>query len=136
VRALLSSPEPRWLPLEIIIKINQAEVEETGENHALLRPELLESAWARPKNLWGYKGESDMVALAASLLFGIVRNHPFEQGNKRTGLTATVVFLASNGYRFAMPDDDSTAAAILALVEGDVSEDDFVHHIRRFIVQI
>jgi len=74
-----------------------------------------------------------MAALATVLLFGIARNHPFQQGNKRTGLTAAEVFLSLNGYELTAPDSDLLAEAILDVIEGKASEDEFVGVMRLYV---
>ena len=84
--------EPIWLTEAQVVRINERLVEQTGEPHALLQPGLLSSGMARPRNRWSY-GEQDVANLAGMLLLGIGMNHPFEQGNKRTAITAAKVFL-------------------------------------------
>lgn len=74
-----------------------------------------------------------MAVLATALLFGITRNHPFQQGNKRTGLTAAEVFLSLNGYTFDAPDSDMLADAILAVITGEASEEEFVEIMRLYV---
>jgi death on curing protein len=100
----------------------------------ILSQALLESAWAKPINLWNYEGEYDMVALAASLLFGIARNHAFAQGNKRTGLTSAVMFLRLNGYEVRMPDSVFFAELILAVIDGRGTEKEFTDLLRPRVV--
>jgi len=69
------------------------------------RMDLLDSAVTRPQNAAAYEG-ADLLAQAATLLWGLVRNHPFQDGNKRTALVSTVAFLDINGYRLDMSDDE------------------------------
>ncbi len=104
--------------------MNRLAVEQTGEPFFVRDRTMLESAMIRPVNRWHY-GESDRGALAAQLLIGIARNHPFEQGNKRTALLAADGFLQVNGLRLEWPDD-TLADAILAMIARDVAEDAFV----------
>jgi death-on-curing protein len=118
--------EPRWLPTEVIIEINRREVAETGEPFLVLDEGGLESAAMKPQNLWHYDGEENVVALASALLFGIARNHPFQQGNKRTGLTAAVVFLRLNGYMLTAPDTARFADIIVKVITGKFSEKRFI----------
>jgi death-on-curing protein len=125
--------EPRWIPAEVVIRINLREVTEAGEPFGLLGPVLLESAVLKPRALWHYEGQDDMAVLATVLLFGIARNHPFQQGNKRTGLTAAEVFLSLNGYELTAPDSDLLADAILDVIEGKASEEDFVEVMRLYV---
>ena len=81
---------------------------------------LLDSVLQRPCNLAAY-GEPDAAALAASLAFGIARNHPFVDGNKRTAFVAAAAFLEINGYRFGASEAD-VVVTFVALAAGDVSE--------------
>lgn len=69
------------------------------------RIDLLDSAVTRPQNAAAYEG-ADLLAQAATLLWGLVRNHPFQDGNKRTALVSAVAFLDINGYRLDMSDDE------------------------------
>ena len=72
------------------------------------------------------RGKTVVAVLGASaLLFGIARNHPFEQGNKRTGFTAALVFLQLNGYEVTLEDDESLADIIVDVITRKLSEDDF-----------
>ena len=90
---------------------------------------LLESALARPQNLYAY-GEGDAAALAAAYAFGIIRNHPFVDGNKRIGLLAAALFLEANGHRFVA----SEAAAVmrtLALAASEIDEAEFAAWLRK-----
>lgn len=80
----------------------------------------------KPQNLWHYEGEENVPALASSLLFGIARNHPFEQGNKRTGLTAAFTFMRLNGYAPIVPDTRQFADIIVQVITGKADENEFV----------
>jgi death-on-curing protein len=93
----------------------------------------LESAWAKPLNHWHY-GENDMLILAVQLLFGVARNHPFEQGNKRTGFTAAVMFLRANGYRLTARDSVELAELVRRTITNEVSETRFIEIVRPFVV--
>ncbi|MBX9710077.1 MAG: type II toxin-antitoxin system death-on-curing family toxin [Xanthobacteraceae bacterium] len=110
-------------------RINQRLVEQTGEPHVLLHPGLLASGMARPINRWAY-GEQDVANLAGILLLGIGMNHPFQQGNKRTALTAAKVFLQFNGYSFVAPDSEPLGALIERSITGMISEAVFLKAMR------
>ena len=97
---------PHWLLLEVVLKVNQDAVSETGENYFLRDRSLLESALGKAQNHWSYGGEDDVVVLAVQLLAGIAQNHRFEQGNKRTALIVFVMFLKANGYNLTVPDGE------------------------------
>jgi death-on-curing protein len=89
---------------------------------------MLESALARPQNRWHY-GETDMASLAAAYAFGLARNHPFVDGNKRIAFHALVVFLRLNGIAFAPAPAEATAM-ILSLAAGEVGEEGLTRWIR------
>ena len=130
--------EPRWLPVEVVIEHNRLELAETGERHLVREIGLLESALARPQNLYGF-GEEDIIVLAVALLAvalmaGIARAHAFEQGNKRTAFGALRLFLRANAYDTAFDDTISWAEEIIALVEHRSSEEDFARVVRPFVV--
>ncbi len=113
-----------------MIRLNQLSVAKTGEPHVLRSPDLLDGACARPKNKWHYDNERDVVVLGTSLLFGIARNHPFLQGNKRTAFLSFVGFLGANGYHFEINDHEPNADYIVAAIQGRMTDDEFVEAIR------
>lgn len=82
---------------------------------------LLQSALARPQQLHAYGDNPDTIDLAAAYTAGIVRNHPFIDGNKRTGFLVGILFLELNGYRFTATEE-SAAQAILSLAAGSLDE--------------
>jgi death-on-curing protein len=126
--------EPIWLPFEVVIEHNRRELADTGEHHLIRDVGLLESAIARPRNAFAY-GEEDVVVLAVALMAGIARAHAFEQGNKRTAFAAMRLFLRANGRDTAFQDVSPWANAVIAVVEHQLSEEDFVALIRPFIVE-
>jgi death-on-curing protein len=113
--------EPEWLDVEIVLDIHAEQLALFGGGDGVRDRGLLESALARPLNKFAY-GESDLASLAAAHAFGISRNHPFVDGNKRTAFGAMVVFLGLNGVDLDVPPGDATAM-MLALAAGDVDED-------------
>jgi death on curing protein len=117
--------EPLWLSVETVITINEEVVRETGEPFFLRDRGLLASAVAKPINHFHYAGVEDLVSLATTLLFGIARNHPFAQGNKRTGLLAALVFLETNGYTIEPDDSRALAVSIIYVLEGAGTEERF-----------
>jgi death-on-curing protein len=82
---------------------------------------LLESALARPRQIHAYAAKPDIVAMAAAYTAGIVRNHPFLDGNKRTGFIVGVLFLETNGYLFTASEEDA-AQSVLSLAAGTIDE--------------
>jgi len=125
--------DPSWLPIEAVIDYNRLEAEASGEPHFLRDRGLLESALARPRNFFGF-GEEDIVVLAAVLMAGVAQAHAFEQANKRTAFEAMWHFLRQNGYDLVIDDTARWADEVIALVEHQSTEEDFVRAIRPFVV--
>jgi death on curing protein len=108
---------PKWIPIKAVIDQQRREIARTGGPQGIRDRGLLESAPARPQQLANY-GSPDFADLAAALAFGIVRNHAFIDGNKRTSFFASVAFLRLNGLTlehgeyqdtwFALADDKIT----------------------------
>jgi death-on-curing protein len=115
--------EPDWLTAELLLAIHDEQIAEHGGGEGLRDRGLLESALARPQNLVAY-GEPDIVALAASLGFGIARNHPFVDGNKRTAYVAVETFLLLNGILLTASDAECVVV-MLDLAAGDLPEAGF-----------
>jgi death-on-curing protein len=113
--------EPVWLDVDIIIDVHAEQLALFGGPEGIRDRGLLESALARPQNKFAY-GETDLAALAAAYGFGIARNHPFVDGNKRAAFAAIIVFLGLNDIEFAPPPPAATAI-ILALAAGEVGEE-------------
>jgi len=113
--------EPRWLDIDIVLDFHAEQLALFGGADGIRDRGLLESALARPINKFGY-GETDLSALAAAYGFGIARNHPFVDGNKRTALAATIVFLGLNGLDLDAPQEAATAV-LLSLAAGEITED-------------
>jgi len=117
-----------WLSCQLIQAIHDEQIAEHGGAVGVRDEGLQESALARPLNRAGY-GDPDIAKLAAVYAIGIVRNHPFVDGNKRTGFAALFMFLALNGGSFEPPEVDATMA-ILRLASGELSEDEFINWVR------
>jgi death-on-curing protein len=113
--------EPEWLDLDIVIDFHAEQLALFGGAEGMRDLGLLESALARPVNKFAY-GERGIAALAAAYGFGIARNHPFVDGNKRTALAAMIVFLGLNGVDLAASQEEVTAV-ILSLAAGEITEE-------------
>src|SRR4051812_1480106 len=114
--------EPRWLSREVIDAIHTEQLREHGGLRGVRDENSLESALARPQQKWHYRAAAcDIPALAAAYAFGLVRNHPYRDGNKRMGFLAMAAFLGINGYRFEATDAE-VVAEMVALAAGAVSE--------------
>jgi len=120
--------EPSWLSDEIIIAIHDEQLAIHGGGVGLRDQGMLASALVRPVNKWSYEN-AGLPELAAAYAFGLAKNHPFIDGNKRTALLALYTFLYINGVDFIVPEADA-AAAILALAAGEVDEDGLTRWIR------
>ena len=116
--------EPVWLD-EVIIRILHSEqLQQFGGLPGIRDETLLGSALARPKNRWAYSSpKPDVIALAASYAFGLAKNHPFCDGNKRVSLIASQLFLQMNGLRIAATQPQ-LVETILNLAAGTVGEDE------------
>jgi death on curing protein len=113
--------EPEWLDIDIVLDFHAEQLALFGGAEGMRDRGLLESALARPINKFGY-GETGIAELAAAYGFGIARNHPFIDGNKRTALASMIVFLGINGLDLDAPQE-TTTAMILSLAAGEITED-------------
>ena len=120
--------DPVWLTVEDVIATHSRQCRVFGGATGIRDRGALESAIGRPLNKWRYEG-LDLAELAAAYAFGIVRNHPFVDGNKRAGFLAMMGFLVLNSVRFE-PDPAAATAIILALAAGEVDEAGLTHWIR------
>lgn len=109
-----------WIALEVAIAAHAEQLAEHGGGEGVRDMKLLESAMARPQNLSAY-GDPDAAALAAAYAFGIARNHPFVDGNKRTAAVVSETFLILNGWSLDASDAE-LVVAFLALAGGELSE--------------
>lgn len=123
-----------WIERPLALAIHERQLAEHGGSIGVRDESLLDSALARPQQLHAY-GEPppDLADLAASLAFGLARNHPFIDGNKRTAHVCYRVFLALNGAEISASDEDKYIA-MLSLAEGSQKEAEFAHWLRRHIV--
>src|SRR4051812_26117009 len=119
--------EPFWLTRQMIIAIHDEQLAIHGGAGGLRDEGMLESALDRPRNKWAYEA-AELPELAAAYAYGIARNHPFIDGNKRTSLLALYTFLGLNGVDFIVPEANA-AAMILALAAGEVSEENLARWI-------
>jgi death-on-curing protein len=120
--------EPFWLSRQAIEIIHDEQLVEHGGAGGIRDAGLLESAMARPRNLFAY-GEVDICALAAAYAAGIVRNHPFVDGNKRTGFLAAYSFLSVNGLELDAPEAEAVVMT-LGLASGEMPEQGFAAWLR------
>jgi len=114
---------PVWVQRETVLILHEQLVAAFGGTAGLRDDGLFDSALARPENLFVY-AKPTICALAASYAFGLIRNHPFLDGNKRTGFAVAALFLELNGHRFQAPEAD-VVVRTLALAAGAETEADY-----------
>jgi death-on-curing protein len=117
-----------WVTVEVSMAAHGEQLAEHGGGEGVRDLRLLESAMARPLNLAGH-GEPDAADLAAAYAFGIARDHPFVDGNKRTAAVVSETFLVLNGYRLHRTDAE-LVVAFLALAAGEYSEEEMADWLR------
>jgi death-on-curing protein len=120
--------EPVWVARELVLVLHERLLAEHGGAPGVRDEGLLDSALARPRQIRAY-GDPDLCALAAAYAYGLVRNHPFVDGNKRVAFMVAYVFLARNGRRLVAPEADATAM-MMALAAGQTDEKVFAAWLR------
>lgn len=123
--------EWRWISAEATTAIHEEQLAEHGGAAGTRDEGGPHSALARPQNLAAH-GEPDVAALATAYAFGIVRNHPFVDGNKRIGWILARLFLAKNGIQLDFDEADAVVR-MLALAAGEISEDEFAQWLREHV---
>jgi death-on-curing protein len=113
--------EPRWISKKALLLLHEESLAEFGGARGLRDEGLLDSALARPPNTHAYNAESTVADLAASYGFGLAKNHPFVDGNKRAALLSIGLFLAINGYQLK-PDQVDAIQTMLAVANGELDE--------------
>lgn len=122
--------EPDWIGLDLAHAIHARQLSEHGGTPGVRDEGMLESALSRPRQLLAYGGESvDMLALAAAYAFGIARNHPFVDGNKRTAYVVCRTFLVLNGWDIAGSLADRYRV-VMDMAAGEIDEADFAEWLR------
>ena len=117
-----------WIDLPEVLAIHARQLDDHGGALGLRDPELLESALARPRQRHAY-GDPDVFDLAAAYTAAIIANHPFVDGNKRTGFVVGVLFLELNGPTLTASETDATRA-VLDLAAGEINENQFASWLR------
>lgn len=120
---------PIWVERATVLIGHAESLAAHGGASGIRDPGLLDSALARPLNLHAYDPDADAAALAAAYAFGIIRNHPFVDGNKRTGFLTAALFLEANGFRFVASEAD-VIIRTLALAANEIGEAEFAAWLR------
>lgn len=125
--------EPVWLDATDALAIHDRQLAEHGGGTGVRDPGMLESALGRPVNRWAY-GEDDRCALAAAYAFGVARNHPFIDGNKRTAWVLARLFLVLNCVAITFAPEDAINT-VLALAAGELSEEELADWFRGHLAE-
>jgi death-on-curing protein len=126
-----TSDEPLWLSREIVDVLHDRSLMLYGGMAGVNSENLIESALARPRNLFAYVG-GDLPRLAAAYAFGLAKNHGYRDGNKRTAFTAAAVFLDMNGLEL-VADEQDALVTMLELATDVVTEDAFAEWLRAHV---
>ena len=118
----------RWISKRALLLLHDESLAQHGGASGIRDDGLLESALARPENLLAY-GSPDLAELAASYAYGLAKNHPFVDGNKRAAFLATGLFLALNGQRLVVAQAEATVM-VLDLAAGEITEAAFADWLR------
>lgn len=125
--------EPTWLDRPILEALHADQIMEHGGSLSIRDEGLLESALARPQQKWHYEPRTDLATLAAAYAFGVAKNHPFIDGNKRAALVSAYTFLAVNGFELEAPEPEAMTV-ILGTADGSISEEDLASWIRSHLI--
>jgi death on curing protein len=120
---------PLWIEERDVLALHDRLLALHGGPVGLRDRNLLQSALARPQQYFAYSESPDMIGMAAVYTAGIVRNHPFVDGNKRTGFVVGILFLEVNGFRFTASQEDA-ARAVLELASGNIDEASYTAFLR------
>ena len=123
--------EPHWLDRRDALAIHDRQIAEHGGISGVRDLNLLDSALARPINQWNY-GTNDPAALAAAYAYGVARNHPFADGNKRTAWVLARLFLALNDCALSFNQQNATQT-VVALAAGKLSEEELTSWFREHL---
>lgn len=127
--------EPVWLPRRAVEAAHADQLRTHGGQLGLRDEGLLDAALARARQRWAYEAESDLSDLAACYGFGLVKNHPFIDGNKRIGFVAANMFLIINGAEIQAPEPE-VVLIMMQVAAGSLGEEEFAAWIRSVVVPI
>ena len=117
----MTGGEPIWIETADALALHDRLLAFHGGSSGVRDEGLLQSALARARQIFAYEERADLIDLASAATTGIIQNHPFIDGNKRTGFVVGILFLEMNGLVFAASEHD-TAEAVMALAAGDLDE--------------
>lgn len=125
---------PEWLSKDLMLAIHDEQLAEHGGGIGVRDTGLLDSALSRPQNRFAYDPSSDLPSLAAAYAFGLVRTHPFVDGNKRTAFVAAEVFLDLNGPTVTASDEECVLTMV-RLAAGEMDESEYAAWLRANSIQ-
>lgn len=127
--------EPRWVDRLVVDAVHFDQLRAHGGMPGVRDENALESGLARPRQRFAYEADSDLPDLAAAYGFGLARNHPFNDGNKRVAFVVMGVFMGLNGYEVEAPEAD-VVVVMLDLAGGELPEDALAEWVRAHMVSI
>jgi death on curing protein len=127
--------QPLWVSKKAVLAMHSEQLSEHGGSNDIRDETLLDSALAKPLNVFAYADKPDIFRLAASYAFGIARNHAFMDGNKRTALVVSITFLDRNGWDIVAPKEE-VYFTFLHLAEGSLSEEQLAEWFRKQCVHL
>lgn len=125
----MTRAEPIWIDEADALALHERLLAFHGGPEGLRDGSLLQSALARPRQMAAYNDEADTIDLAAAYTFGLVKNHPFIDGNKRTAFVIGVLFLELNGFAFHA-SEEAAADAVLSLAAGTTDQSAYAAFLR------
>ena len=125
----MSKKTPTWIDERDVVAVQDSLLAQHGGLPGLRDRGLLESALARPRQHYSYAETIDIIQMAALYAAGIVRNHPFVDGNKRAGFLAGIMFLELNGFNF-MASEEDVIQTVLGLAAGELDEAGYTQWLR------
>lgn len=125
----------RWISKRALLLLHDESLAEHGGASGIRDEGLLESALMRPENMLAYEDQRDLATLAAAYAYGLAKNHPFVDGNKRAAFLGAGLFLALNGQRLVAPQADATLQ-VLALAASEITETAFADWLRAHLAPI
>jgi death-on-curing protein len=125
----MSGAAPRWVARLVVEAVHSDQIREHGGRRGLRDEAILDSALARPRQRLAHEPQADLATLAAAYGYGLARDHPFVDGNKRVAFLAMAVSLGLNGKTIECPEAE-VVTVMLALADGELSEDELADWLR------
>ena len=124
--------EPKWITESVVIYIHDDQIAKHGGSYGILNANLLASAGGRPRNLYGYERVTSLTQLTASYGYGLVKNHSFIDGNKRTAFQVMFVFLQINGLHLDAPEPE-VVITMQELARGEITQEELAAWLEKYV---